>query len=188
MVPRGAILLSATSALNYELMPQFRAGAKPGFTKCRFFGKPPIALRSSPSSLTFNAPKLASWLSVRYAFVVATLSWSEQPFQRGLHRARIMLAADRDQRLVGSLPGAAPAGNRPPEGSISPPCISDRHLAERRVTFDLVAGDQRLDLLGHGLEQYDVEIGDADGAGASLYFGRMPLTNIAARFASSCTR
>ena len=36
------------------------------------------------------------------------------------------------------------------------------------MIFDLVAGDRRLDLLDHGFQERNVEIGDADGAGTAL--------------------
>ena len=82
---------------------QSHAGAKPGFTQRLSFGKAAIAFLSASSSFSLSASRLACWLSARDAFGMrGDAVLIEQPFQRNLRSAGIVLAADRGKRRVGS--------------------------------------------------------------------------------------
>src|SRR6185312_10820150 len=90
----------------------------------------------------------------------------EQPFQRDLRRAGIVLPANGGKRFVG---GGATLCQRTIGHQRNRPCVHvslHLRLVEHRVIFDLIAGDRRLQVLDHGLEQRDVEIGNPDGARA----------------------
>ena len=80
-----------------------------------------------------------------------------------------MLAPDRRKRGVGSHPALRQRTIGHQRNRFLVKKLAQPGLVQHDMVFDLVAGDRGADVLDHGLQQRNVEIGDADGAGAALF-------------------